>query len=90
MIGFGVVWDAPVYPYVLPTLFYRNLLKPFWVPLYAFLKWLARTAYACVFGDDVSGPSTAQSARKAATRILQYAAQETFESDFRMTDDEVI
>ncbi|KAF2445218.1 hypothetical protein P171DRAFT_315896, partial [Karstenula rhodostoma CBS 690.94] len=38
--GYGVVWGAPEYPYVLPTMTYRAFIKPWWRPLHAGLSWI--------------------------------------------------
>ncbi|KAH9871733.1 hypothetical protein J1614_005989 [Plenodomus biglobosus] len=37
---FGVNMNAPVYPFVIPTLVYRNFIKVWWVPLYSCLSWI--------------------------------------------------
>lgn len=92
MVGYGVDPDAPRYPFVLPTLLNRHLLYPFINPLWALLSWLGRAAYSLFFqGDDMGRATATESARRFATRMVQFA-QETLEadSDFRMGDDEVI
>jgi hypothetical protein len=91
MKGFGVVWDAPRYPYVIPTLLFRTFLQPFWRPLWILLSWIGRAAYNCFFDGDASPASATVTARSFATKILQQA-QETFEPEFdlSMNDDEVI
>ncbi|KAM0703222.1 hypothetical protein Q7P35_009160 [Cladosporium inversicolor] len=49
MVGFGVDMDAPVYPFVIPTLLFRPL-RPIWKPA---LKWAGKTSmevFYTVFG----------------------------------------
>lgn len=50
MIGYGVDMDAPVYPFVIPTLLFRPL-RPIWKPA---LKWVEATSmevFYTVFGE---------------------------------------
>jgi hypothetical protein len=52
MTGFGVDMDAPVYPFVIPTLLFRPL-RPIWKPA---LKWVGATSmevFYTVFGEPV-------------------------------------
>jgi hypothetical protein len=92
MIGYGVDPDAPRYPFVIPTLLHRNLLYPIINPLWALLSWVGRAAYSFFFeGDEIASSTTKESARRFATKMVQFA-QETFEadSDYRMSDDEIM
>jgi hypothetical protein len=50
MTGYGVDMDAPVYPFVIPTLLFRPL-RPIWKPA---LKWAGATSmevFYTVFGE---------------------------------------
>lgn len=50
MVGYGVDMDAPVYPFVIPTLLFRPL-RPIWKPA---LKWAGKTSmevFYTVFGE---------------------------------------
>ncbi|KAF1978579.1 hypothetical protein BU23DRAFT_549999 [Bimuria novae-zelandiae CBS 107.79] len=63
--GYGVVWGAPEYPYVLPTMTYRAFVRPWWRPLYALLSWMWRVSGG---GSEDAAPMTA---RTTATRIAE-------------------
>ncbi|KAF2107849.1 hypothetical protein BDV96DRAFT_288454 [Lophiotrema nucula] len=88
MKGFGVEWDAPQFPYVLPTMFYRKLLRPFWRPLWALLVWIWNATYNCFFEDDTVRETTTRTARHFASTAIRN--HQTFEPDLRMSDDEFI
>ena len=86
MKGFGVVFDAPRYPFVLPTLFYRKLIRTWWHPLWRFLTW----SWNYYWLEDGTTNSATITASRVATRVLQQAT-ETFDySDLSMNDDEII
>jgi hypothetical protein len=82
MVGFGVDWDAPRYPFVLPTLFWRKILKPVSTPF----LWMWHAF--CYFFFDEDGGSTTASATRTATTVFQET--DVFESDFGFADDEFI
>lgn len=50
---FSVNMDAPIYPFVIPTLIYRHFIKAWWVPLYSCLSWLAASLFGAG-GEDRS------------------------------------
>ena len=95
MVGFGVDENAPRWPFVIPTLLYRNLLLPlpFWNPLCRLFAWAWRMLYDFFSEDEVSTAriSATETVRKASTRMVQQArVKETFEPDIKISDDEVI
>lgn len=89
--GYGVVWGAPEYPYVLPTMTYRAFIKPWWHPIYAFLVWTWKT-----FGSSTGGAvtTTSATATRVAQRVLSEQTGLTFEEDaatvLGMAADEVV
>jgi hypothetical protein len=86
MVGYGVDMEnpRPFFPYAIPTLTYRYLLKPFWIPLWALVRWIGRMTHDIFFDMETARPTSTQTMRQfTATRVL-----ETFESDRRMFDDE--
>ena len=68
--GYGVVWGAPEYPYVLPTMTYRAFVKPWWRPVYACLNWVWRAVVGGFDGEGVVYGSARTTAGKIAERIL--------------------
>ncbi|KAF2473462.1 uncharacterized protein BDR25DRAFT_218840 [Lindgomyces ingoldianus] len=86
MHGFGVDWDAPCFPYVIPTVLYRKLLRPFCQPLWSFILWTWDT----LLGNQEVRKSAARTAKSFTTRILNAHTQQTFEPDLRMDNDELI
>ncbi|KAI8937170.1 hypothetical protein NX059_006382 [Plenodomus lindquistii] len=42
---FGVNLDAPVYPFVIPTLVYRNFIRIWWIPIYTSISWLMTSIF---------------------------------------------
>lgn len=91
--GYGVVWGAPEYPYVLPTMTYRAFVRPWWRPLYSSVTWTWRAA-GFNGGDAVHG-SARTTAVKIAERILvKDQARVRFEEEaasvLGMTADEVV
>lgn len=89
MIGYGVDWNAPRYPFVIPTLLYRKLLQPIW----SVLSWFWKTPYHFFFDDGVlteTATATMVTMRQFTTKVLQDAQRETFEPDLRIDDDEFI
>ncbi|KAF1999585.1 hypothetical protein P154DRAFT_563887 [Amniculicola lignicola CBS 123094] len=96
MRGFGVDWDAPRWPFVIPTLIYRNAIAFWWVHLWAFLSWVGRTAWNCMFEsvDEQSKARATKVAQEFATKVWQSSQYATgtyeHEEDYRMGDDEAI
>lgn len=43
---FSVNMNAPQYPFVLPTLFYRNFIRFWWLPIWSCLRWI----YSSIWG----------------------------------------
>lgn len=92
--GYGVVWGAPEYPYVLPTMAYRAFIKPWWRPLYAFIAWIwEATGFGS--GTTYSMPAASTTAARFAERILvRDRARATFEEEatgvLGMAGDEVV
>ncbi|KAL5399643.1 hypothetical protein PMIN06_003484 [Paraphaeosphaeria minitans] len=92
--GYGVVWGAPEYPYVMPTMTYRALIKPWWRPLYALLSWI----WIAVGFEAVEAAPRARTTAMAtsfAERILvrdqaRVAFGEEAASVLGMTADEIV
>jgi hypothetical protein len=84
MKGFGVDWDAPRFPLVIPTVLYRKLLQPIAQPV----LW----TWNSLFESEDARRAATSTARKVTTRIIQAHTQHTIDSEpvFRMDDDEVI
>jgi hypothetical protein len=91
MVGFGVDMNAPRFPFVVPTLLWRKCVKPVWMPIRAVWGF---------FYEDGGGEHTARATRAAtaataehvrrfATKVLSQA-QQTWEAELSMNDDEVI
>ncbi|EMC92767.1 hypothetical protein BAUCODRAFT_27110 [Baudoinia panamericana UAMH 10762] len=51
MIGFGVDPDAPMFPFVIPTLLLRPF-EPMWRPVWEALAWCFGVAFHYAFGDS--------------------------------------
>lgn len=69
--GYGVTWNAPKYPYVIPTVLYRNFIKPWWRPLSVFAVFISE-AFLGRFVDSgrVGAPVVTSTATRFATKIL--------------------
>ncbi|KAF1841949.1 uncharacterized protein K460DRAFT_293382 [Cucurbitaria berberidis CBS 394.84] len=94
---FSVNMDAPQYPFVIPTLVYRNFVKAWWLPLYSFFSWI----WTSVFGfGEISTQTVLQGARRAVSsttgqniwRVSSHVAQATedIDWDLSMNDDQII
>jgi hypothetical protein len=91
MIGYGVVRDAPRYPYVIPTLVYRNLVKPVWKPLRPLVYGIWGFVYSLFFNEAASASTATTTAGRFATKVVQTAhMRETLEPDIGFGADEVI
>lgn len=91
MVGFGVDFNAPRFPFVIPTLGYRWFVKPWWLPLWSLLSWVGRTSYRSVMDDETGKATATATVRRFATNVLrQVQTAESFEPDYRMSDDEVL
>jgi hypothetical protein len=42
--------NAPKYPFVLPTLVYRGLIRDWWAPLWTFFSWIAAMLWKGIGG----------------------------------------
>ncbi|KAI6806111.1 hypothetical protein KC332_g13930 [Hortaea werneckii] len=64
MVGFGVDYDAPRFPFVLPTLVFRPW-KPLWLPVAEYLQWCAECIVNWLYGDSAvnADPPMARKAR---------------------------
>ena len=90
---YGVVWGAPEYPYVLPTMTYRAFIRPWWQPLYTCARWVWK-----VLGrgnEDVVQSNARTTAARIAERILvkdqtRVAFEEEAASVLGMAADEVV
>ncbi|KAF2733039.1 hypothetical protein EJ04DRAFT_469061 [Polyplosphaeria fusca] len=87
---YGVYWDAPIFPFVLPTLLYRNTIRPFWRPFWALLTWIWRTASKSFFDDDVVQSVTLKTARQFTRTVFAASQTADAEADFSMNDDELL
>ena len=91
--GYGVVWGAPEYPYVLPTMTYRAFVRPWWRPLHSSITWTWRAAG--FNGEDMVHSTARTTAGKIAERILikdqtRVRFEEEAASVLGMTADEVV
>ncbi|KAF2828631.1 hypothetical protein CC86DRAFT_368813 [Ophiobolus disseminans] len=77
--------DAPQYPFVLPTLFYRNFIRVWWEPSSHVTRWIWRNAVG-----DVSPTILQQSASSTATWASTERVVEEVVWDQSMLSDEVI
>lgn len=69
--GYGITWNAPRFPIVIPAVLYRNLIRPWWSPIGAVLIWIWRTLYSCFLGiDEVKKRSATAEATRIATKVL--------------------
>lgn len=98
MVGFGVAADAPRFPFVIPTLIYRNLQKP-----WSLLTWPLKLLWSTVGwiwdfldADDADAEVVKRGAtstiRKVTTTVL-HQAQGTYDEpdfDYGFGDDEFI
>ncbi|KAI7085240.1 hypothetical protein KC356_g6093 [Hortaea werneckii] len=64
MVGYGVDYDAPRFPFVLPTLVFRPW-KPLWLPVAEYLHWCAECIVNWLYGDSAvnADPPMARKAR---------------------------
>ncbi|KAJ4350161.1 uncharacterized protein N0V89_008782 [Didymosphaeria variabile] len=90
--GYGVIWGAPEYPYVLPTMTYRALIKPWWRPLYTLFSWMWGAVGA---GTVEAAPKAKTTAARFAERILvrdqtRVMFEEEAASVLGMAGDEVV
>ncbi|KAF2019741.1 hypothetical protein BU24DRAFT_406371 [Aaosphaeria arxii CBS 175.79] len=91
MIGYGVDPNAPRFPFVIPTLLYRWTIKPWWPFVWSYIGPIVLAIYQTIIEDEAVKTSATATARGFATTILQRAsATDAFESDFRISDDEMI
>jgi hypothetical protein len=92
MDGYGVKYDAPVYPFVLPTLFYRKLVRFWWRPLWGSVMWLGNTAYESCWANEEVVKSVTQTATRVVNQYTKTVASQhgTWEADGSIFDDEVI
>ena len=96
MVGFGVDENAPRYPFVLPTLFYRNLERPWNLVLWPFKlalalsSWLAGLLVNSFEGENREGlkQGASETVRRVTSTLSQYA-QQTYE-DWGFGDDEIL
>ncbi|KAF2241551.1 hypothetical protein BU26DRAFT_440413 [Trematosphaeria pertusa] len=71
--GYGVTYDAPEFPFVIPTMTYRAFIKPWWIPLFGFLAWGWRTLAGCLVGGEetVQGGTARATATRVATKMWE-------------------
>ncbi|KAF2712416.1 hypothetical protein K504DRAFT_464510 [Pleomassaria siparia CBS 279.74] len=95
MDGYGVDEDAPKWPKVIPTLFYRTFMQFWWQPLWAVIGWVGNTVYEFCWADEAvvqAATKTTVKIARAATRTVT-SMQETWDSTEpigSIYDDEVI
>jgi hypothetical protein len=74
---FSVNPDAPAFPFVIPTLFYRNLIRFWWAPIWSLITWL----WTSIFGADTTTHFASESLkagmRNAATQTAAWARSAT-------------
>jgi hypothetical protein len=69
--GYGITWNAPRYPYVIPTVLYRTIVKPWWGPLWVFLVFTYKTLVGSFLGSEEAGRAVkSATASRIATKIL--------------------
>lgn len=92
MDGYGVKYNAPVYPFVLPTLFYRNFLKWWWTPVWRALGWVGNSAYECCWQNEELVKRATQTATRVVNQYTKTVASQhgTWEAGGSIFDDEVI
>lgn len=92
MDGYGVRYDAPVYPFVLPTLFYRKLVRFWWRPLLASVTWLGNSAYEYCWANEEVVKRATQTATRVVKQYTKTVASQhgTWEAGGSIFDDEVI
>ncbi|KAF1959633.1 hypothetical protein CC80DRAFT_405502 [Byssothecium circinans] len=71
---YGIRWNAPQFPYVIPTMIYRHLIRLWWRPVWALLSFLWRTLMVCIFG---SGFGSGSGSGGAETRTMESIAGAT-------------
>jgi hypothetical protein len=88
MDGYGIGRGKPEFPFVIPTLLYRNVLKYPWGWFISCWRFL----YELSFSDETASASTATrtASRLAKTFAQTVHTQETFEPDIGFGADEVI
>ncbi|USP73872.1 quinate pathway repressor protein [Curvularia clavata] len=77
---FSVNPRAPKYPYVIPTLVYRSLIKDWWMPLSSFFSWVAATVWGCIFGFEQTqsmGYARSQSMRSSGAAETHWVSEES-------------
>ncbi|CAO2647909.1 Nn.00g088310.m01.CDS01 [Neocucurbitaria sp. VM-36] len=97
---FSVYMNAPQYPFVIPTLVYRNFVKAWWLPLSSFVSWIWTIMYNGIIGsEDISTQTVLAEAYRAASstgkrvwRVSSQNAQPTEELDWdlSMGDDQLV
>ncbi|KAF2133535.1 hypothetical protein P153DRAFT_381964 [Dothidotthia symphoricarpi CBS 119687] len=95
---FSVNMHAPRYPFVLPTLFYRALVRPWWLPLSALLSpFAAQLSLAHGMGHVQDSPhahalthTRAWALESQATAVVDVDVDEEMVWGARMVDDEVL
>lgn len=77
MIGYGVDMDAPRFPFVIPTLFFRPF-KPVWEPALEALAWCSGALFHSMFGANavssdppVAKPAYGSTITRAFTNTLR-------------------
>ncbi|OAL49531.1 hypothetical protein IQ07DRAFT_59318 [Pyrenochaeta sp. DS3sAY3a] len=85
----GVNMHAPRYPWVLPTLFYRSLVKAWFLPLYSLISWMCFALKNIIFGVDVK-ETLVRGAHATATAWKATQVTDDAGWDIRMGDDQLV
>lgn len=87
MDGYGIGRGKPEFPFVIPTLLYRNVLKYPWGWFTSYCRFL----YELFSGDETASASTTTRVSRLAKSFAHTAhIQETLEPDIGFGADEVI
>ncbi|QIW95167.1 hypothetical protein AMS68_000685 [Peltaster fructicola] len=72
MVGYGVNPDAPVFPFVIPTLLFRPF-RPAWRPALKWLSWAANVVLNWIMGVEPQVRSYARPARQTVSEHSRHA-----------------
>ena len=94
--GYGVTWNAPKFPYVIPTVIYRNFIRVWWRPIWGIFCWIWTAIAACFWGSTTQARDAVTSASATVTTNSIFSTEQAirFEEDsgavLGMDADEVV
>jgi hypothetical protein len=75
--GYGITWDAPEYPYVIPTVLYRTFVKAWWQPLWALTVFVCKPLIGGFLGaDEAASAVRSATVTNVATKIFLQQEEE--------------